>query len=148
MDALTKLLSEVKRHLSIDYPIRLADIVLKFSDTSITIIDTSDATATAADIAKGKVAFNAEGKVTGIATFAQAKKNTFYKCAAVDQQNHTWSGYKVLEGYDSSTYEDYIKFDTTLTEGLIYIQNKPEVDKCYSPNALFQILLNRQDFTW
>lgn len=142
MSALNNLISEVKRHLNLQPSVKLQDIVLKINDTSLVMTDTSDATATAADIAKGVVAFNAKGKVVGTNSFQNVPRNTFYKCASVHTESNTWDGYKlkIISDWDQSgMMVASLQYSTTLTSGLSYSVKVPEVDKVYTPDALLEI---------
>lgn len=58
----------------------------------------------------------------------------FYKCASVDTQTMTWTGYKAVESRVGTAFQDY------QTTGLIYTQNLiPQVDKVYSKNCTYMI---------
>lgn len=55
----------------------------------------------------------------------------YYKCASVDTENKTWTGYLAVLGED-----DTYSFEETVTEGLSYTSVTPVVGKTYSADAL------------
>lgn len=57
----------------------------------------------------------------------------FYKCASVDIQTQTWTGYKAI------SQGSYYYFEETATEGLSYLGNTIEIDKIYSSDGLIEI---------
>ena len=56
-----------------------------------------------------------------------------YKCASVNVDNNTWSGYKAFRQDNRYYYEE------TLTENLIYLGNVVQVGSIYSSDGLIKI---------
>ena len=54
----------------------------------------------------------------------------YYRCASVDTETHTWTGYKAVLNEGFYTFED------TVTTGLSYTSVTPQVGKIYSQDAL------------
>ena len=59
---------------------------------------------------------------------------TFYKCASVNSDNKTWSGYKAILVASS-----YYYFEDTITENLQYSGNVLEVGAIYNSDGLVKI---------
>ena len=57
----------------------------------------------------------------------------YYRCASVDTETHTWTGYKAV--LDSGFYT----FETSVTQNLQYTSVKPEVGNVYSSDALVTV---------
>jgi hypothetical protein len=92
-------------------------------------VDLSFITAGAEDILEGKVGADADGNpVHGTLIIPGGAE--FYKCAAVDTANKTWSGYKAV------LTDGVYSFEGTVTEGLSYSVITPEVGKVYTTDAL------------
>lgn len=62
-----------------------------------------------------------------------ATASEYYKCASVDTETHTWTGYKAVLNDGVYTFED------TVTSGLSYTSVTPQVGKIYSQDALVYI---------
>ena len=58
----------------------------------------------------------------------------FYKCATVDTEAKTWTGYKAVQGDDGA-----YTFETTLTEGLTYTDTFPLPGSVYSADLSMEI---------
>ncbi len=59
---------------------------------------------------------------------------TYYKCASVDTEAKTWSGYKAVQ-QENGGYT----FEETVTTGLAYTSVTPIVDSIYSADALVKV---------
>ena len=59
----------------------------------------------------------------------------YYKCASVDTEAKTWSGYKAVFDSTAGTWS----FSDTVTEGLSYIGITPVVGKIYSADTTIQV---------
>ena len=57
----------------------------------------------------------------------------YYRCASVDTETHTWTGYKaVLNG-------GVYTFENTVTQGLVYTSITPVIGNIYSTDALVKV---------
>ena len=61
----------------------------------------------------------------------------FYKCASVDTNLSTWTGYKAIQNPITYAYS----FEETITSGLTYNIITPTTGDVYSNNALIKVLL-------
>lgn len=66
---------------------------------------------------------------TDIPVFTGSGSTEYYRCASVDTETHTWTGYK------ATLSDDAYKFESTVTEGLSYSGVIPVVGKIYSADA-------------
>ena len=57
----------------------------------------------------------------------------YYRCASVDTETHTWTGYKAVLNEGFYTFED------TVTTGLSYTSVTPQVGSIYSADALVYV---------
>ena len=64
----------------------------------------------------------------------------FYKCASVDTENKTWTGYKAV------LTDGVYSFEGTVTEGLSYSVITPEVGKVYTADALVKAYLHTDNW--
>ena len=70
---------------------------------------------------------------TDTPVFTGSGSTDYYRCASVDTENHTWTGYKAtLNG-------DAYKFESTVTEGLSYSGVIPKIGYVYDTNALVTV---------
>ena len=70
---------------------------------------------------------------TDTPVFTGSGSTDYYRCASVDMENHTWTGYKAtLNG-------DAYKFESTVTEGLSYSGVIPKIGYVYDTNALVTV---------
>ena len=60
---------------------------------------------------------------------------TYYKCASVDTEAKTWSGYKAVFDSGTGTWS----FESDVTEGLAYTSGTPTVGGIYRADALARI---------
>ena len=60
---------------------------------------------------------------------------TYYKCASVDTEAKTWSGYKAVFDSGTGTWS----FEDTVTDGLTYTSVTPTVGGIYSSDALVNV---------
>ena len=61
----------------------------------------------------------------------------FYKCASVDTEAQTWTGYKAVFDSGAGTWS----FESNVTEGLTYTSVTPEIGGIYSADALVIVSL-------
>lgn len=88
---------------------------------------TADATATAAEIADGMIAYANGQKIIGSGKF------NFYKCASVDANSHTWLGYKAI------FMDGIYSFESTLSSLSYGDSFTPAVGGIYNDNCLVQV---------
>jgi hypothetical protein len=102
-------------------------------------IDLSFITAAAEDILKGKVGADVNGNpIAG--TLELKGGGEYYKCAAVNTETLTWSGYKAI----LTTAEDgneYYTFEETFTEGLTFsdIHFTPVINGIYNDGCTIMV---------
>lgn len=101
---------------------------------NITGTFTSDADASATDIAAGKTAYVNGEKVVGIATGSSSGNDCdYYKCASVDTANKNWAGYKAI--FEDGVYS-FSATESALSYGDFFT---PSIGGIYNSDCTVQI---------
>lgn len=116
-------------------PAANAQVISKGSYLKGEVTVAGDTNLTAANIKSGVTIFNVAGTYEGESTGGTSAE--YYKCASVDTEANTWSGYKAVFDSTAGTWS----FESDVTEGLAYTSVTPIVGGIYSADALVIVSL-------
>lgn len=117
-------------------PAANAQVISKGSYLKGEVTVAGDTNLTAANIKSGVTIFNVAGTYEGESTGGTSAE--YYKCASVDTEAKTWSGYKAVFDSTAGTWG----FEDMLTEGLTYTSVTPQVGSTYNADATLTVMLH------